>query len=95
MTKKRPMIKHKRVNRVFTAADAIAQRRFDDRLEMSTTFTLAAMILAMDKAHCKINYDKWFDLFKDIYPEVLADPDPHIKQAGEIVDADIEIHFTE
>ena len=71
----------------------IAQRRFDDRLEMSTTYTLAAMILAMDKAHCKINYEKWFDYFAEIYPEIVKDPEPYVKQAGEIVDADIEIHF--
>lgn len=91
--KSKPKFSQKRFNRVYAAADMIAQMQFNRRLEMSTTWTLAAMIIAMDKAHCKINYDKWFDLFAEIYPNVVNNPDPYVKQAGEIVDADIEIHF--
>lgn len=65
-------------------------------LELSTTFTLAAMILAMDKAHVKVNYDKWFQYFAEIYPELLQSDDPvgYIKRAEDIVGAEIEIHWT-
>lgn len=93
MKARAPKMNLKRINRVYEVADAIASRKFNDRLEMSTTYTLAAMILAMDKAHCKINYEKWFDLFAEIYPELIKDPVPYIQEASRIVDADIEIHF--
>ena len=65
-------------------------------LEMSTTFVLAGVILAMDKAHCKVNYDKWFQYFAEIYPELLQSDDPvwYIKRAEDIVGAEIEIHWT-
>ena len=64
-------------------------------LELSTTFVLAAVVLAMDRAHCKVNWDKWFNYFAEIYPELLqADsPIPYIRQAEEIIGGEIEIHF--
>ena len=66
-------------------------------LELSTTFVLAAVVLAMDKAHCKVNWDKWFNNFAEIYPQLLQaeSPIPCIRQAEEIVGAEIEIHWTE
>lgn len=66
-------------------------------LELSTTFVLAAVVLAMDKAHCKVNWDKWFNNFAEIYPQLLQaeSPIPYIRQAEEIVGAEIEIHWTE
>lgn len=65
-------------------------------LELSTTFVLAAVVLAMDKAHCKVNWDRWFNNFATIYPELLqADsPIPYIKQAEDIIGGEIEIHWT-
>ena len=64
-------------------------------LELSTTFTIASVILAMDEAHCKINYDKWFDNFARIYPELLQaeSPIPYIRKAEEIIGGEIEIHW--
>lgn len=64
-------------------------------LELSTTFTIASVILAMDEAHCKINYDKWFDNFARIYPELLQaeSPVPYIRKAEEIIGGEIEIHW--
>ena len=66
-------------------------------LELSTTFTIASVILAMNEAHCKINYDKWFDNFARIYPELLQaeSPIPYIRKAEEIIGGEIEIHWTE
>ena len=64
-------------------------------LELSTTFTLAAVVLAMDKAHAKVNHEKWFNAFAEIYPELLKDPLPYIKKAEDIAGMDIEIHWTE
>ena len=66
-------------------------------LELSTTFVLAAVVLAMDKAHCKVNWDKWFNNFAEIYPQLLQaeSPIPYIRKAEEIAGAEIEIHWTE
>ena len=84
----------KRINRVYEAAQILARQEFDRKLELSTTFVLAGVILAMDKAHVKVNYDKWFAYFAEIYPELIKDPVPCIKQAEEIIGGDIEIHWT-
>ena len=86
---------NKRINRVYTVAEMIAKKEFNRRLEMSTTWVLASVVLAMDRAHCKVNWEKWFDYFRFIYSELISSDNPseYVKQAGEIVDADIEIHF--
>ena len=86
-----------RKQRIYAAHQAIASRfaaeEFNRRLEISTTWVLAGMILAMDQAHCKVNYEKWFGRFAEIYPEILKDPEPYVRQAEKIADADIEIHW--
>lgn len=86
-----------RKQRLYAAHQQVASRfaaeEFNRRLEISTTWTLAGVILAMDAAHCKVNYDKWFDKFAEIYPELIKDPEPYVKQAEQIADADIEIHW--
>lgn len=66
-------------------------------LELSTTFVLSAVVLAMDKAHCKVNWDKWFANFAEIYPQLLQaeSPIPYIRKAEEIIGGEIEIHWTE
>lgn len=84
-----------RKQRMIAAHRAIAEKAFEAKLEYSTTFSVAAMILAMDKAHAKVNYEKWFQAFAEIYPEVLKDPVPNIKKAEDIAGAEIEIHWTE
>lgn len=82
-----------RKQRQIAAYRMMAERAMSEHLEISTTFVLAAVILAMDRAHCKVNYDKWFRYFAEIYPELLNDPVPHVKEAEKIIDADIEIHW--
>lgn len=65
-------------------------------LELSTTFVLASVIIAMERAHVKVNYDKWFNHFALVYPELLQSDDPvaYIKQAEDIIGGEIEIHWT-
>lgn len=84
-----------RKQRMVAAIRAMASQEFSRNLEWSTTYCVAAMVLAMDAAHCKVNWDKWFKAFSELYPQVLADPMPYIKQAEEVADLDIEIHWTE
>ena len=82
-----------RKNRAFAVAERMASVAFNQKLELSTTFVLAGVVLAMDRAHCKVNYDKWFQYFAEIYPELIKDPLPYIRQAEEIIGGEIEIHF--
>lgn len=84
-----------RKQRMIAAYRAIASKAVDAKLEYSTTYVLAALVIAMDKAHAKVNHDKWFQAFAEIYPELLKDPMPYIKRAEEIAGMDIEIHWTE
>lgn len=84
-----------RKQRMISAYRAIASKAFDAKLEYSTTYVLAALVIAMDKAHAKVNHEKWFKAFAEVYPELLKDPLPYVKQAEEIAGMDIEIHWTE
>ena len=84
-----------RKQRMIAAYRAIASKAFDANLEYSTTYVLAALVIAMDKAHAKVNHDKWFQAFAEIYPELQKDPLPYIKRAEEIAGMDIDIHWTE
>ena len=84
------MNRKQRMTEVFHQMAVKATNR---NLELSTTFTLAAVILAMDQAHCKVNYDKWFNNFAVIYPELLQDPLPYIQKAEAIIGGEIEIHW--
>lgn len=75
----------------------MAIKATDRNLEMSTTFVLAAVVLAMDRAHCKVNWDKWFQYFTEIYPELIHSEQPmdYVHKAGDIIGGDIEIYWTE
>lgn len=84
-----------RKQRMITAYRQLAVKELDAHMEYSTIFVLAACILAMEKLHAKVNYDKWFKYFAEMYPEVLHDPDPMIKKAQDIAGGDLEIHWTE
>lgn len=73
----------------------LSHKKFESKLRYSTTFVLAAVVLAMDKSHCKVNWDRWFKYFVEIYPELLNgdDPTPFIKKAEDIIGGGIEIEF--
>lgn len=73
----------------------MAVKATDRNLEMSTTFVLAAVVLAMDRAHCKVNWDKWFQYFTEIYPELIHSEQPmdYVHKAGDIIGGDIEIYW--
>ena len=84
-----------RKQRMMAAYRAIDSKAVDAQLEYSTTWVIAAMVLAMDKAHAKVNHERWFQAFAEIYPELLKDPQTYVKKAEEIAGMEIEIHWTE
>ena len=81
--------------KLIEVARQIASQEFNRKLEISTTYCVAAMIIAMDKAHAKVNYDKWFESFAEIYPEVCSEPHAYIRQAEEIAGVEIDIGFAD
>ena len=87
----------KRLNRLLDVVNRAAREEFNRQLEMSTTFVLAAVVLAMDRAHCKVNWDKWFQYFTEIYPELIHSNQPmdYVHKACDIIGGDIEIYWTE
>ncbi len=82
-----------RKQRLMAAHWALASKAFDAKLEYSTTFTYAACVLALKRVHAKVNWDKLFEAFKEIYPEVLHDPNAKVPEAEKIIDGDIEFHW--
>ena len=96
---KKPIMSVKRQRRLYAAHQAVASRfaadEFFDRLEMSTVWVLAAVIIAMEDSHCKVKYENWYKRFAEIYPELIKDPQPYIDKAEAIVGEPIEIHWEE
>lgn len=100
MSKKgKPPMSLKRQRRLYAAHQAVASRlaadEFFGRLEMSTVWVLAAVIIAMEDSHCKVKYENWYKRFAEIYPELIKDPQPYIDKAEAIVGEPIEIHWEE
>ena len=98
MSKKgKPPMSLKRQRRLYAAHQAVASRfaadEFFSRLEMSTVWVLSAVIIAMEDSHCKVNYEKWYKRFAEVYPELIKDPQPFLDKAAEIVGEPIEIHW--
>ena len=78
---------------MMAAYRAIADKAVDAHMEYKTTFILSGVILAMDAAHCKVNYERFLEQFAKLYPLVLKDPDGMRRRAEEIADMELEIHW--
>ena len=82
-----------RRQRMVEAHRKLASRAFNEQLELSTTFTVAAMILALSELKVEVDYDKWIEAFERIYQETLIDPLKYIKLAEDAAGGAIEFHF--
>ena len=82
-----------RKQRLAEAHRKLASRAFNEQLELSTTFTVAAMILALSEMNVEVDYDKWIDAFQKIYQSVLLDPMKYMKLAEDAAGGAIEFHF--
>ena len=82
-----------RRQRMVEAHRKLASRAFNEQLELSTTFTVAAMILALKELKVEVDYDKWIEAFERIYQSTLMDPLSYIKKAEEVAGGAIEFHF--
>ena len=82
-----------RKQRMAEAHRKLASRAFNEQLELSTTFTVAAMILALNELNVELDYDRWIDVFEKVYQGVLIDPLTYLKKAEEAAGGAIEFHF--
>ena len=82
-----------RRQRMVEAHRKLASRAFNEQLELSTTFTVAAMILALKELNVTVDYDKWIEAFERIYQSTLMDPLSYMKKAEEVAGGAIEFHF--
>lgn len=82
-----------RKQRLAEAHRKLASQAFNQQLELSTTFTVAAMILALKELNVTVDYDKWIEAFEKIYQSTLMDPLSYMKKAEEVAGGAIEFHF--
>ena len=82
-----------RKQRLAEAHRKLASRAFNEQLELSTTFTVAAMILALSEMNVEVDYDRWIEAFQKIYQAVLISPVEYMKKAEDAAGGAIEFHF--
>jgi hypothetical protein len=68
----------------------MAEKAVDAHMEYKLTFIYTASVLALNKAHAKVNWDNYFRYFQEIYQEVLHDPDSKVKEAEQILGGKLE-----
>ena len=68
----------------------MAEKAVDAHMEYKLTFIYTASVLALNKAHAKVNCDNYFRYFQEIYQEVLHDPDNKVKEAEQILGGKLE-----
>lgn len=71
----------------------LAEKAVDAHMEYKLTFLFAASVLALQKAHAKVNWDNYFRYFQEIYQDVLDDPDSKVKEAEEILGGKLEFQM--
>lgn len=82
-----------RKQRLMQTYRQLAEKAVDAHLEYKTTFILSGVILAMEASGCKVKYEKFLNAFAQTYPLVLQRPDEMMKQAEEIAQMSLEIHW--
>lgn len=68
----------------------MAEKAVDAHMEYKLTFIYTASVLALNKAHAKVNWDNYFRYFQEIYQEVLHDPDNKVKEAEQVLGGKLE-----
>ena len=79
-----------RRQRMMDAYRKMAEKAVDAHMEYKLTFIYTASVLALNKAHAKVNWDNYFRYFQEIYQEVLHDPDNKVKEAEQIIGGKLE-----
>lgn len=78
-----------RKQRMMDAYRKIAQKAVDANKEYRLHFLFSASVVALKRAHAKVNYETYFKYFQEEYMKTLDEPDKEMKEANEIVGEDI------
>ena len=79
-----------RRKRMMDAYRKMAEKAVDAHMEYKLTFIYTASVLALNKAHAKVNWDNYLRYFQEIYQEVLHDPDNKVKEEEQILGGKLE-----
>ena len=82
-----------RKQRLMSTYRKLAEKAVDAHMEYKLTFIYAASVLALRKAHAKVNWDKYFQYFQDEYRAVLDDPNSKIKEVEEVLGGEVEFQW--
>lgn len=82
-----------RKQRLMSTYRKLAEKAVDAHMEYKLTFLYTASVLALQKAHAKVNWEKYFRYFQEIYQEVLNDPDNKVKEAEQIMGGKLEFQM--
>lgn len=82
-----------RKQRLMDTYRKLAEKAVDAHMEYKMTFIYAASVLALRKAHAKVNWDKYFQYFQDEYRAVLDDPNSKIKEVEEVLGGEVEFQW--
>ena len=82
-----------RKQRLMQTYRQLAEKAVDAHMEYKLTFIYAASVLALQKAHAKVNYENYFRYFQELYQEVLNDPDAKVKEAEQILGGKLEFQM--
>ena len=82
-----------RKQRLMDTYRKLAEKAVDAHMEYKMTFIYAASVLALKKAHAKVNWDKYFQYFQDEYRAVLDDPNSKIKEVEEVLGGEVEFQW--
>lgn len=82
-----------RKQRLMSTYRKLAEKAVDAHMEYKLTFLYTASVLALQKAHAKVNYEKYFQYFQEEYKAVLDAPDSKIKEVEEVLGGEFEFQW--
>lgn len=75
-------------------SERLSRVKYNEDMGLSTTMVFAACVNSFYDAHGKVNWDKFWEKFRDNYNEIInGDTAGQVKKAEEITGTEIEIGF--
>lgn len=82
-----------RRQRMMDAYRKIAEKAVDAQKEYKLHFLFAASVVALQRAHAKVNWNNYFRYFQEEYMKTLEQPDKEWKDAEQIMGGEIEFQW--
>ena len=82
-----------RRQRMMTAYRMIAEKAVDAHKEYKLHFLFAASVVALKRAHAKVNWENYFKYFQEEYMKTLDAPDKEMNEAEQILGGEISFQW--